>query len=150
LRRAYFGRVLLHPRDFVSFIDGRYGGEVVTIARVPGEYTRQIDSLSSDLLCGREYAIKLMKDHSLAYEKFQLIQPAIDRGYVKRVRNEDRFELEFLYYDETDPGLPYLLVVKAVGRSELWLKTFYRTERWKEKRYFSRKGRLLKEHADLE
>lgn len=145
-----YGRVLLHPRDFVSFIDGRYGDEVVTIANVPGAYSRVIDSLSSDLRCGREYAIKLMRDHSLAYEKFLLIQPAIDRGYVKAVSNNGRQELEFLYYDGADPGLPYLLVVKAVGRQELWLKTFYRTERWKEKRFFSRPGRMLKEHADSE
>jgi len=46
--------VLLYPRDFVSFIDGRLGVEVVTIAQIPGEYTRRLDSLSSDLLCGRE------------------------------------------------------------------------------------------------
>jgi hypothetical protein len=49
-----YGLVLLHPRDFVSFIDGRYGSDVATLAHVPGEYSRQIGSLSSDLLCGRE------------------------------------------------------------------------------------------------
>lgn len=141
-----YGRVRLYPRHFVSFIDGRYG-DVATFAHVPGEFSRQIGSLSSDLLCKREYAIKLFEKHKLPYEKFQLIQPSIDFGHVRIVRRD----LEFVYYDDTDPGPPYLLVVKAVGRDELWLRTFYRTERWKEASLLRpRRGRLLREHSSLE
>lgn len=133
--------MILHPRHFVSFIDGRYG-EVQTIAYVPGEFTRLIGSLSSDLMCGRQYAIKLNRKHGLPYEKFQLIQPAIDHGYVKQVGND----LEFLYFDDSDPGHPYLLAIKPVGRNEIWLKTFYRTQPWKERVFFQR-GTLLREHS---
>jgi hypothetical protein len=130
----------------VSFIDGRLG-DVATIAHVPGEFSRQIDSLSSDLQCERTYAIKLFEKHKLPYEKFQLIQPAIDFGHVRLVRKD----LEFVYYDDADPGPPYLLVVKAVGRSELWLRTFYRAERWKEESLLRpRRGRLLRVHAGIE
>jgi len=140
------GGVLLHPRQFVSFIDGRMG-DVATFAHVPGEFSRQIGSLSSDLQCTREYAMKLFQKHKLPYEKFQLIQPSIDLGHVRIVRKD----LEFVYYDDSDPGPPYLLVVKAVGRDELWLRTFYRTERWKEASLLrARRGRLLREHAGLE
>lgn len=138
--------MLLHPRDFVRFIDGR-AGDVAIIAYVPGEFTRHIGSLSSDLQCGREYAIKLNQKHKLPYEKFQLIQPAIDNGHVRMVRNS----LEMVYYDDSDPGPPYLLVVKAVGRYELWLSSFYRVERWKERSLLRpRRGRLLREHVGLE
>lgn len=135
--------MLLHPRHFVSFIDGRYGTSV-TLAYVPGEFTRRIGSLSSDLLCGRDYAIKINRKHGLPYEKFQLIQSAIDRGYAKVVG----FDLEFLFFDEEDPGgRPYLLAVKPVGRHEIWLKTFYRPEPWKEKVFFKR-GTLIRQHLD--
>lgn len=56
---------------------------------------------------------------------------------------------QHLSLTESDPGQPYLLAVKAVERHEIWLKTFYRTERWKERAFFER-GVMLREHSGLE
>lgn len=112
---------------------------------MPGEFTRLIGSLSSELRCGREYAIKVKEKHGLKYEQFHLIQRAIDCGYAKLTGTD----LEFLFYDNTTGGPPYLLVVKSVGQNEIWMRTFYRTKRWKEEMYF-RRGFLLKEHVERE
>jgi hypothetical protein len=73
--------MLLHPRHFVGFLDGRYG-DVQRIAFIPGELTRQIGTLESHLLIRRDYALKLQRKHQLRYEHFEMIQPTIERGYA--------------------------------------------------------------------
>jgi hypothetical protein len=115
--------MLLTPRDFVRFLDGRLG-QVQQIAFVPGEFTRLIGTLESKLLLDREYALKLQRKHNLRYEHFEMIQPTIDRGYavIDGGRN-----LVFAYDDQERFHRPFRLAVKSNrAKNELWLRTFHR------------------------
>lgn len=134
--------MLLAPRHFVGFLDGRYG-TVQQIAFIPGEFTRLIGSLSSDLLIRRDYALKLQREHGLRYEQFQLIQPAIDAGYVLI---DDKQQLVFLYIHNTREF--YRLAVKTAKMgSELWLLTFHRVRQLQFDSLLRRYG-LLREHEE--
>jgi hypothetical protein len=133
--------MLLSPRDFVRFLDGRLG-TVQRIAFVPGEFTARIQAISSDLLISREYAQKLKDKHRLRFEHFQLIQIAIDFGYALL----ERGDLVFVYLDETVFHEMFVLVLKKAERGqEIWLKTFHRAEASKLKRLL-RNGNLLRDH----
>lgn len=120
----------LHPRHFVSFLDGRLGA-VQPIAFVPGEFCARIGARSPQLLVGLEYARKLKLKHALRYEDFELIQETVDDGWALLDARGDggRRELVFLYEDGRRAFGSWRLVVKAAaGGSEIWLKTFHRIQ----------------------
>jgi hypothetical protein len=114
--------MLLAPRHFVQFLDGRHG-DVAIIARVPGDLGAHINAYTMELRIGLNYARKLLIRHHLRYEHFEMIQPAIEHGYA----GVDRGNLLFFLYDDLRFHSIFRLVVKtAAGGSELWLKTFHR------------------------
>lgn len=134
--------MLLHPRHFMRFLDGRYGS-VQAIAFIPGQFARQIGVLTSELRIRRDYALKLQRDHGLRYEQFQLIQPAIDEGYVLL---DDKNQLVFLYVHNVRDF--YRLAVKGTRQDELWLLTFHRIRQLQFDSLL-RRNRLLREPLDL-
>lgn len=134
--------MLLTPRAFVRFLDGRLG-QTQRIAFVPGEYTRQIGTLESDLLIDRGYALKLQQKHRLRYEHFEMIQPTIDRGYAVI---DGGGNLVFAYDDQERFNSVFRLAVKANrAGTELWLRTFHRSNR-QQMNSMVRRWSLLKHH----
>ncbi len=106
-------------------LDGRAGDRAV-IAFLPGDLGGHIQALSTDVLIGRDYAVKLLRKHRLGYEHFAVIQPAIDRGIC--IKSEKSGHIEFLYADQKIFGSRFLLVLKvAASGQEVWLMTFFRT-----------------------
>lgn len=126
----------------MRFLDGRYGS-VQTIAFIPGEFTRQIGVLTSDLQIRRDYALKLQQTHSLRYEQFQLIQPAIDEGYILV---DDKHHLIFLHVHNVREF--YRLAVKGTRQDELWLLTFHRIRQLQFDSLL-RRHRLLRQPPEL-
>lgn len=138
--------MILAPRHFVRFLDGRYGS-VQRIAFVPGELTRQIGTLESHLLIERSYAQKLLQKHRLTYQHFQMIQPTIERGYaiIDGGRN-----LVFAYDDQEQFHAVFRLAIKTnAAKNELWLRTFHRID-VRQMNSMVRRFRLIKEHATRE
>jgi len=136
--------MLLNPRAFVAFLDGRLG-QIQRIAFVPGEFSRQIGTLESNLLIDREYALKLQQKHRLRFEHFELIQPTIERGYCVI---DGGGNLVFLYDDEDRFHTIFRLAVKT-NRSgtELWVRTFHRI-RTPQMNSILRRWPLIKEHDE--
>jgi hypothetical protein len=138
--------MLLSPRDFVRFLDGRYG-DVQRIAFVPGDLSRQIGTLESNLLIERTYARKLLLKHRLRYEHFQMIQPTIERGYVVI---DGGGNLVFAYDDQERFHARFRLAVKTTdARDELWLRTFHRIK-LAQMNSLVRRFRLIREHQTRE
>ncbi len=133
--------MLLAPRYFVAFLDGRLG-ETQRIAFVPGDLGAHIHAYSPHLTIGRTYALKLQRKHSLKYEQFQLVQPAIEHGYA----GIHRGDLVFLYFHEETRRWFLLAVKTAAAGAELWLKSFYPLDA-KRTGKIRRQMTMLREHA---
>ena len=135
--------MIIHPRHFVRFIDGRAGNHVV-IAFLPGHLGGYLRTLQTDVTLRRDYALKLVK-HKIDYHTFGEIQNTIDSGYCLRV---DESRMAFLYVkDPLKPEVYFLLLKTDRTRSELWLVTFHRIR----KAQFDRRlkaGMLIREHLD--
>jgi len=140
--RGYVGVMLLTPREFVRFLDGR-SGDVQTIAFVPGGFTARIGAVSCDLLIRRDYAHKLNRTHGLRYEHWGIMQIAINHGYAIL----ERGDLVFVYLDDTVFNDMFVLAIKeAANGQELWVKSFHRCEPRKLNRLL-KNGELLREHT---
>jgi hypothetical protein len=117
--------MILAPRHFVRFLDGR-AGDVATVAFLPLDLGAQMPTQATDVRIGRECALKLLQRHRLPYEKFQLIQRAIDEGWCFKGKSN---HLEFVYV-HYDGGFEfYTLVLKsAKSGQETWVVTFFRSK----------------------
>lgn len=141
-RHTNFGNQMkLSARFLIEFTRGLYG-PVQAIAFVPGDLAIRIGARSSDLLIDRHYALKLRHKHRFRYEHLQLIQTAINDGWVIR----ERGDLVFIYEADAPHFSTFVVVVKqAKDGEEIWLKTFHRIQPKKVKRLL-RDHELLREH----
>lgn len=101
-------------------------GKQAVVAFLPLDLGRYMQTHSTAVLVGREYALKTQVKHRLKYEHFSLIQTVIDKGWCCKSDKENH--LEFMYVDDKIFGSRFLLVLKSakLGR-ETWLVTFFRT-----------------------
>lgn len=131
----------LSARFLMEFMRGMYAPWQV-IAFVPGDYAARIGCRSSDLRMHREYALKLRHKHRFRYSDFELIQTAINEGWVVI----ERGDLVFVLVVDSPLYATFALVVKRerIG-DELWLKTFHRIDPVKLKRLL-RNGEMLRVH----
>jgi hypothetical protein len=114
--------MIIHPRHFVRFLDGR-AGQTVTIAFLPGELGAHIGALQTNVSLRIDYAHKLLK-RKLTYEGFELIQQTIDEGLCIM---ESYNRLSFLFIrDESSHEIWFLHLKSAQRGDELWLVTFHR------------------------
>jgi len=137
--------MILAPRHFVRFLDGR-AGEVATIASLPLDLGAHMPTQAGDVRIRRDYALKLMQRHRMTYEKFQLIQSAIDNGWCFKTKAN---HLEFVYIHDTGAGShkQYTLVLKSARwGQETWLVTFFRSQP-QQLRTKQRKGTLIRSHT---
>lgn len=122
--------MIIHPRHFVRFIDGRAGNEI-NIAFLPGELGAHLQTLETDVKLRRDYARKVFLKHQMTYQGFEYIQETIDRGMCIL---EGSNHLRFLYVkDNVRPEIYFLLLKTDATRRELWLVTFHKLR----KRQFS-------------
>ena len=134
--------MIIPPRQFVSFMDGRIG-ESIRIAELPGNLAAQIHCTTVDVLIGREYARKIIDKHKLGYHHFSIIQLAIDRGWCRL----DFGKLQFLYEDNTRYDTPFRLAIKAARQgTELWVATLHKCRRSQVTSLLSR-GDVLRLHC---
>lgn len=135
--------MLLLPRYFVRFLDGRMGEKAV-IAFLPLDLGAHMPTLACNVTVAREYALKLQLKHKLKYEHFCIIQKAIDFGYCVRHKKN---HLEFLYIDDKKFNSCFNLVLKsAAERQETWLVTFFRCRREQIDSHLKR-GQLIRAHS---
>jgi len=137
--------VIIQPRHFVRFIDGRAGDKVV-IAFLPGYLGGHLKTLQTDISLRRDYALKLIR-HGVNYQGFDEIQNTIEKGYCLQ---NDPLHLYFLYVREmSQPEIYFLLIKTDKMRQELWLVTFHRI---RQKQFDKRllKRFLLREHGEDE
>ena len=135
--------MIIYPRHFVRFIDGR-AGKQIQIAFVPGALARLLGTLEVNVMLRLDYAHKIIK-HKIYYEGFGEIQNTIDNGLCMR---EAVNELSFLYVKDPVTREIYYLVIKTnESRRELWLKTFYRIRKPQYAKKL-RPNRILREHAE--
>ncbi len=114
--------MIIHPRHFVRFIDGRASDHVV-IAFLPGHLGAHIGTLQTDVRLRRDYALKLLAKR-IGYHGFEEIQNTIDKGWCIK---EDEFHLTFVYMKTSYKPEYFFLALKTDRkRSELWLVTFFR------------------------
>jgi hypothetical protein len=114
--------MIIQPRHFVRFIDGR-AGQRIAIAFLPGALGAHIGTLQTTVSLELSYARKLLR-HGLTYEGFDQIQDTIDNGLCLREGNS---RLSFLYIrDEVRPELYFLHLKTARMGSDLWLVTFHK------------------------
>jgi hypothetical protein len=71
--------MIIHPRHFVRFIDGRAGSSI-EIAFLPGQLGVFIHTLETSVRLRLDYARKLLIKHKWRYEGFEYIQETIDNG----------------------------------------------------------------------
>lgn len=116
---------MLHPREFVRFLDGR-SGATVAIATLPVGLAVRLPAQVTEIRIGQDYALKLQKKHCLRYEHFSLIQTVIDDGWCIVGKQN---HLEFLYMDNQIFGSSFILVLKATrAGQEIWVATFHKTD----------------------
>jgi hypothetical protein len=141
----YKRSMIIYPRHFVRFIDGRAGRQIA-IAFLPGELGRHLGTLETNVMLRLDYAHKLIR-HDIYYEGFGEIQNTIDNGMCMR---EGPNELAFLYVkDNISPEIYFLVIKTPYAKNELWLKTFYRIR----KAQYAKKLRpysILRAHAENE
>jgi hypothetical protein len=137
--------MIIQPRHFVRFIDGR-AGQQIAIAFLPGGLGVHIGTLQTAVSLEINYAKKLLR-HGLTYEGFDQIQDTIDNGLCIR---EGSNRLSFLYIkDDVKPELYFLHLKTARMGSELWLVTFHRIRQ----RQFNKRlafGPTIREHIEKE
>lgn len=135
--------MILQPRHFVRFLDGR-AGDKVTIAFLPGHLGGHLQTICTDVSLRLDYARKLNRKHQMTYEKFAEIQKTIDFGYCLKTVDQ---HLSFLYFSDrpSKPAVYFLLVKTDVKRGELWLVTFHRLK-MAQVAHKLRKGELLRDH----
>jgi hypothetical protein len=137
--------MIIRPRHFVRFLDGRAGPRV-TIAFLPGSLGTSIGTLQTSVSLEINYARKLLR-HGLTYEDFDQIQDTIDNGLCVR---EDANRLSFLYIkDNVRPEIYFLHLKTAAMGSELWLVTFHRIRQKQFDRRLNR-GPTIREHIERE
>jgi hypothetical protein len=137
--------MIIQPRHFVRFIDGR-AGDQISIAFLPGELGARIYTLQTNVSLRLDYAKKLVR-HRIRYEGFSEIQNTIDNGMCMIA---DEYRLKFLYVkDQVRPEIYFLLIKTDSTRSELWLVTFHRV---KKKQFTSRldPSSIIRPHAERE
>jgi hypothetical protein len=137
--------MIIQPRHFVRFIDGR-AGKQIAIAFLPGGLGVHISTLQTAVSLEITYARKLLR-HGLTYEGFDQIQDTIDNGLCIR---EGGSRLSFLYIkDDVKPELYFLHLKTARMRTELWLVTFHRI---RQKQFNKRLtfGPTVREHIERE
>ena len=133
----------LSSRFLMEFMRGLYHPWQV-IAFVPGEFAIRIGARTSDLRIRRDYALKLRHKHRFAYQHFELIQKAINEGWVLT----ERGDLVFVLAADSPYFANFALVVKReAGGRELWLKTFHRIDRRKLERLL-RDNEMLRMHLN--
>jgi hypothetical protein len=136
--------VKLSARFLMEFMRGLYE-PIQVIAYVPGTLTARIGARSSNLMISREYALKLRHKHRFRYDHFELIQIAINEGWVVI----ERGNLVFVYTVEAPYFSTFALVVKREARgNEIWLKTFHRIDPAKRTRLL-RDNVLVRSHVVL-
>ncbi len=141
--RIATSKMTLYPRLFVKLIDGRAGG-VANVAYVPTEIGVFFSAQTHDVKIARDYAIKLMKTHRLAYDDLRYIQNAINEGYIFRGR-EPKY-LEFIFVDAAGPYRHFLLVLKVARMGqEIWVQTFHRSDEFALRSRIKKK-RMLRPH----
>ncbi len=126
-------------------MDGR-AGDVATIAFLPLDLGAHMPTQASDVRIRRDYALKLMQRHRMTYEKFLLIQQAIDNGWCFKAKAN---HLEFVYIHNDSGGghKQYTLVLKSARwGQETWLVTFFRSQK-QQLRAKQRKGSLIRGHT---
>jgi hypothetical protein len=112
--------MIIQPRHFVRFIDGRAGNQI-NIAFLPGELGARINTLQTSVSLRLDYARKIM-GHRIKYEGFVQIQDTIDNGICMI---EDEYRLTFLYVkDNVRPEIHFLLL-KTLESAE-FSATFWR------------------------
>jgi hypothetical protein len=117
--------MLLYPRHYVRFLDGREGNFAVA-AFLPGDLAACIPTLSTEVRIGRDHARKLWEKHRLGHADLGVIQRAIDNGWCTKSRNA---ALDFLYIDQTMPARRFVLGIKATyGGQETWVSTLHRSD----------------------
>jgi hypothetical protein len=118
--------MIIFPRHFVRFIDGR-AGNVINIAFLPGELGAHIHTLETNVRLRLDYARKLLHKHKVRYEIFEFIQETIDKGMCIK---EGAHHLRFLYVrDNVRPEIYFLLIKTDATFRELWLVTFHKLRR---------------------
>lgn len=136
--------MLVPPRHFVRFLDGR-AGPFVTVGFVPGNLSGHLGTIQTGLRLRRDYAHKLINEHEVNFYDFKHIQETIDRGHCQVV---EAMRLQFLYVRDQSREEIYNLVIKVdATRQELWLVTFYRMRK---KQFFAklRPRALIRIHLD--
>lgn len=131
----------LAPRNFVRFLDGRFG-HAQKVAFVPGEFGARIRARSTDLMIDRITAQKLKDKHKLRYGHWTMMQVAINFGYALLERDD----LVFAYIDDAVFRAIFILAVKeAANGEELWIKSFHRCKPRKLEKLL-KASELLREH----
>lgn len=137
--------MIIQPRHFVRFIDGRVGDRI-NIAFLPGALGTQIHTLETAVSLRRDYALKLLS-HGVKFEGFSYIQDTIDHGMCLL---EDDHHLRFLYVrDNVRPEIYFLLLKTDKSRRELWLVTFHKLRK---KQFTDRLDpeRIIRAHMEYE
>jgi hypothetical protein len=146
--------MLLYPRQYVRFLDGRMGNMAI-VAFLPGHLAAQMPTLSTDVRIGREYAQKLWAKHGLGHGSFRLFQPAIDHGWCAKSRDNG---LDFIYIDSSrayidargEPVRFILGLKSARGGQETWVTTLHPSTEQQVRRRLRRatdSGRLIRAHS---
>jgi hypothetical protein len=140
--------MLLYPRQYVRFIDGREGDSAV-LAILPGELAARMPTLSTEIKIHRAYAIKIWEKHNLRPNDLAVVQKAVLHGWCTKSRNDS---LDFLYVDPTT-SIPRRLIVgikSAYGGQETWLTTMYKAEESEIRRRLKKArkaNRLIRSHV---
>ena len=139
--------MLLYPRHYVRFLDGREGNFAV-VAFLPGDLAARMPTLSTEVRIGRSHALKLWEKHNLGYADLGVIQRAIDNGWCTKSREA---ALDFLYIDSATPPRRFVLGIKAAyGGEETWVSTLHRSDEHQIRRRLRRAreaDKLLRAHV---
>lgn len=134
--------MILQPRHFVRFIDGRAGNKVA-IAYLADNLGKYLRTVTTDVSLRLDYAQKLNRRHQMTYEGFSEIQNTIDRGYCLQ---SDQKHLQFIWMKEQfKPEIYFLLLKSTSDCRELWLVTFHRLKR-PQLNARLRSGQIVRDH----
>jgi hypothetical protein len=137
--------MIIQPRHFVRFIDGRAGAQIA-IAFLPGALGAHLHTLQTSVSLRLDYAKKLLR-HGMMYDGFGFIQNTIDNGHCLI---KDRNHLRFLYVrDNVRPEIYFLVLKTDRSKQEIWLVTFHKLR----KKQFTNRldpSRIIRAHIDSE